>query len=149
MMTFRQLRGLVLPPATWPPAGTATKTTAATITTYHGTPRWVEAHFAFATERRLLALTPVLSGRRPVVKGHFEDTVKGQADESSGPAEPSHPHQKAEDMTAPEIDLPLDGSLQMGFRQRPSWHADAVRGAVHPIIPGTTHEGSLSDLQHS
>ena len=23
----------------------------------------------------------------------------------------------------------------MGFRQRPSWHADAVRGAVHPIIP--------------
>ena len=24
----------------------------------------------------------------------------------------------------------------MGFRQRPSWHADAVRGAVHPIIPG-------------
>ena len=28
--------------------------------------------------------------------------AKGQADESSGPAEPSHPHQKAEDMTAPE-----------------------------------------------
>jgi hypothetical protein len=29
----------------------------------------------------------------------------------------------------------MDGSLQMGFRQRPSWHPDAVRGAVHPIIP--------------
>ena len=28
--------------------------------------------------------------------------AKSQADESSGPAEPSHPHQKAEDMTAPE-----------------------------------------------
>jgi hypothetical protein len=28
--------------------------------------------------------------------------AKGQADESSGPAEPSHPHQKAEDMTTPE-----------------------------------------------
>ena len=28
--------------------------------------------------------------------------AKGQADESSRPAEPSHPHKKAEDMTAPE-----------------------------------------------
>ena len=34
------------------------------------------------------------------------------------------------------IDLPMDGFLQMGFRQRPpSWHANAVRGAVYPIIP--------------
>jgi hypothetical protein len=30
--------------------------------------------------------------------------AKGQADGSSGPAEPSHPHQKAEDMTAPETE---------------------------------------------
>ena len=29
----------------------------------------------------------------------------------------------------------LTALLQMGFRQRPSWHADAVRGSVHPIIP--------------
>jgi hypothetical protein len=37
----------------------------------------------------------------------------------------------------------MDGSLQMGFRQRPSWHVDAVRGAVHPIIPTTTAEVDL------
>jgi hypothetical protein len=28
--------------------------------------------------------------------------------------------------------LPIDGFPKDGFRQRPSWHADAVRGAVHP-----------------
>jgi hypothetical protein len=39
--------------------------------------------------------------------------------------------------------LPMDGSLQMGFRQRPSWRADAVRGAVHPIIPAATRVGLL------
>ena len=33
----------------------------------------------------------------------------------------------------------MDGSLQMGFRQQPSWHADAVRGAVHPIIPNKSN----------
>jgi len=31
------------------------------------------------------------------------------------------------------IDLPMDGFPLMGFRQRPSWHIDAARGAVHPI----------------
>jgi hypothetical protein len=38
----------------------------------------------------------------------------------------------------------------MGFRQRPSWHADAVRGAVHPIIPEATIVGALSaQLRHT
>src|SRR5271168_5242487 len=31
------------------------------------------------------------------------------------------------------LDLLMDGSPQMGSRQQPSWHVDAVRGAVHPI----------------
>ena len=43
--------------------------------------------------------------------------AKSQADELSGPAEPSHPHQKAEDMTAPEtFTVPQKRPLTTGRR---------------------------------
>jgi len=43
--------------------------------------------------------------------------AKSQADESSGPAEPSHPHRKAEDMTAPEtFTVPSKRPLTTGRR---------------------------------
>ena len=37
----------------------------------------------------------------------------------------------------------------MGFRQRPSWHVDAVRGAVHPIIPGSLRQVALKPLRRA
>src|ERR1700747_821783 len=41
----------------------------------------------------------------------------------------------------------MDGFPSDGFRQRPSWHADAVRGAVHPIIPGLEAARPLTHVE--